>query len=151
VCSVWISTWSSETRAATSLRSSSRNSSPPTPCPTTIKEAVLAKIKAEKKAAGQDEKTDGDNRTLELYTWVKRGEKSNWTVCQEVKGIKLPDTDGTYPLDKCPWLPLRWTRIDGENYGRGHCEEYIGDLASLESLSKFSCRPVPSPARYSSW
>jgi hypothetical protein len=108
----------------------------PNTLPDEIKEVVLAKIKAEKTTAGQtDEKTDGDNRTLELYTWVKRG-ASNWTVCQEVKGIKLPDSEGSYPLEKCPWLPLRWTRIDGESYGRGHCEEYIGDLASLESLSK---------------
>jgi hypothetical protein len=108
----------------------------PNTLPEPVKEQVLAKLKSEKEQSGQgDKQTDGDNRTLELFTWVRRGEK-NWTVCQEVKGIKLPESDGTYPLDKCPWLPLRWTRIDGENYGRGHCEEYIGDLASLESLSK---------------
>jgi len=33
-------------------------------------------------------------------------------------------------------MPLRFTRIDGEHYGRGFIEEYLGDLRSLESLTQ---------------
>jgi hypothetical protein len=36
----------------------------------------------------------------------------------------------------CPYIPLRWAALENENYGRGHCEEYLGDLRSLEDLSK---------------
>lgn len=73
--------------------------------------------------------------TLELYTCVKRGDK-HWDVWQELNGAEVPQSRGTYPLDKCPWLNLRYTAIDGEDYGRGFVEEYLGDLTTLESLSK---------------
>lgn len=72
---------------------------------------------------------------IDLYTWVKRAAK-NWTVHQEVNGQIVPGTKGSYPLDKSPWMPLRWTKIDGEDYGRGYVEEYIGDLRSLEALTQ---------------
>jgi hypothetical protein len=82
--------------------------------------------------------TEGDKsieKTIKLYTWVKRTPKE-WKVFQEACGIIIPKTRGTYPLDKSPWLPLRWTKIDGEDYGRSHVEEYLGDLRSLEALSQ---------------
>jgi hypothetical protein len=41
-----------------------------------------------------------------------------------------------YPKDKCPWLALRLTAIDNEDYGRGLVEEYLGDFKSLEALTK---------------
>ena len=39
-------------------------------------------------------------------------------------------------IDNCPWLCLRLHKIAGESYGRSLCEEVLGDLNSLESLSK---------------
>jgi hypothetical protein len=68
-----------------------------------------------------------------LYTHVIRTVKG-WTVHQEINEIKLKSTEGTYPLDDCPWLPLRFSRIDGEDYGRGLVEEYFGDLVSLDGF-----------------
>lgn len=73
--------------------------------------------------------------TVDVYTHIVR-KPSQWYVYQEVCGQKVPGSDGQYPLDKTPWLPLRLIRIDGEDYGRGYVEEYIGDLNSLEELSK---------------
>lgn len=73
--------------------------------------------------------------TVDLYTRIKRTE-TNWEVYQEVCGIVVEETRGNYPLDKCPWLALRFSRIDGEDYGRGYIEEYLGDLNSLEDLSQ---------------
>lgn len=55
---------------------------------------------------------------------------------QEVNGVRVPDSEGSWPREKSPILALRWTRIDGEDYGRGYVEEYLGDLISLEGLSK---------------
>ncbi|QBE66844.1 portal protein [Pseudoduganella lutea] len=72
---------------------------------------------------------------VKIYTWVKRNGKI-WNVHQEVKDLKVPGSEGTYPLDKSPWLPVRFTKIDGENYGRGYVEEYLGDLKSLEGLQQ---------------
>ena len=55
---------------------------------------------------------------------------------QEVKEVIVPGSDGTYKKDLLPYLALRFVSIDGENYGRGMCEEYQGDLRSLEGLMK---------------
>lgn len=74
-------------------------------------------------------------KTLELYTRIYR-DGNEWRIYQEVKGEKVPGTEGTYPLDKSPWLALRFTKIDGEDYGRGYVEEYYGDLRSLEALTQ---------------
>jgi hypothetical protein len=71
----------------------------------------------------------------ELYTGVKRTAKG-WDVWQEIDGHEVPGSRGTYPKDKSPWLALRYTVIDGEDYGRGFVEEYLGDIKSLEGLQK---------------
>lgn len=78
---------------------------------------------------------DSSEKNVNLYTWIKRTDKQ-WTVSQEVKGIVIPDSKGTYPLDRSPFIALRGNRIDGEDYGRGYVEEYLGDLKSLEGLSR---------------
>ena len=77
----------------------------------------------------------GVNDTVNLYTAIcKHGDK--WLVKQDINGTLLPKTGGMLPLDKSPYIPLRFSRIDGESYGRGYVEEYLGDLQSLESLTK---------------
>lgn len=69
-----------------------------------------------------------------LYTYVCRKE-TKWITYQEACGTKITETIGSYPLDRCPWIPLRFTRINGEDYGRGYVEEYMGDFVSLENLT----------------
>lgn len=82
-----------------------------------------------------DSDKQGKDRVVELYTRIYRQE-GKWRVYQEVKGEIIPGTEGEYPLDKSPWIALRFTKIDGEDYGRGYVEEYIGDLRSLEALTQ---------------
>lgn len=77
----------------------------------------------------------GKDNPLKIYTHVYRNGRK-WSVYQEVNGAEVPGSRGTYPLDKCPWIPVRFTKIDGENYGRGYVEEYLGDLKSLEGLQQ---------------
>ena len=55
---------------------------------------------------------------------------------QEYDGKKLRGTAGFSRFDTNPWLPLRLHRVAGESYGRGLVEQVIGDLQSLESLTK---------------
>jgi hypothetical protein len=86
-------------------------------------------------ALGNDNSKDIRDKSVDLYTHIYReGEK--WKVYQEVKGQRLKSTEGSYPLDKSPWIPVRFTKIDGEDYGRGYVEEYLGDLKSLEGLTQ---------------
>lgn len=81
-----------------------------------------------------------DPNTIYVYTWIrlianKNGVKS-WITHQEVAGQKIPGTDGQYPIDAPAFLALRWNKVSGSDYGRGHVEEYLGDHWSIESLSK---------------
>lgn len=82
----------------------------------------------------------GNTKDLKVYTHIRldtegKG-KPRWKVSQEVSGITIPDSEGEYPFDKSPWIPLRFMRISGESYGRGYLEEYLGDIIALEGLSK---------------
>jgi len=76
-----------------------------------------------------------DDQTVEMYTQVKR-KKRLWYVVQEVCEELIESSRGTYPLDECPWIAPRWSTVAGEHYGRGHVDEYIGDIRSAESLTQ---------------
>ena len=74
-------------------------------------------------------------KSLNLYTKLMKTNRG-FDVFQEVADIEVPNSRGTYKDDTNPFIPLRFIRIDGEDYGRGYVEEYIGDLRSLESLTR---------------
>ena len=78
-----------------------------------------------------------DDDDVEVYTCVKLDEKSGrWTWHQEADDMILPDSRSTAPKNTSPWLVLRFNTVDGEDYGRGRVEEFIGDLRSLDGLSQ---------------
>ena len=70
----------------------------------------------------------------DLYTAITRC-CDGFKVYQDIKGIQMP-TSGMYKEDKLPYIPLRFSKIDGEDYGRSYVEEYLGDLQSLEKLTQ---------------
>jgi hypothetical protein len=76
-----------------------------------------------------------DAENIELFTACKFDGK-RWNVYQEIFGQIVPGTEGSYTPDNFPFLPLTWVLTEGENYGRGHVEEYLGDFMSLDGLSK---------------
>ncbi len=78
---------------------------------------------------------DTEEKSVALFTCVKRV-KDKFKVFKEVKGLKIPNSEGDYPIDKTPYIPLRMIAIDGQDYGRSFVEEYLGDLTSLEFLTK---------------
>ena len=86
-------------------------------------------------AANISGKLEGDEKTVEVYTHIER-KNEFFNVYQEVKGTVVSGTKGKYKKDAVPFLPLRFSRIDGEDYGRGFVEELLGDLRSLEGLSQ---------------
>lgn len=80
-----------------------------------------------------DYKSDED---VELYTHVYKLDDKKYYVCQEVNGIKIPESIGNFSEDNMPYQALRMVRVDNEDYGRGYVEEFLGDLKSLEGLSQ---------------
>ena len=72
---------------------------------------------------------------VDVYTCVKlQGNK--WVWYQEAFDKLIPGSNGKAPKDASPWLVLRFNTIDGQNYGRGRVEEFLGDFRSLEALSQ---------------
>ena len=85
----------------------------------------------------QDPTTGSDEDDAEVYTCVKVEESSGrWVWHQEVDDQIISGSRSTAPKNASPWLVLRFNTVDGEDYGRGRVEEFIGDLRSLEGLSQ---------------
>ena len=81
----------------------------------------------------QDESEHNDN--VDVYTHVRR-DNNRFLWHQEVNDKIIPKSISKAPVDANPWLPLRFNTVDGEPYGRGRVEEFMGDLKSLEALSQ---------------
>lgn len=74
---------------------------------------------------------------MSVYTHVYLDDESgDYLSYQEIEGQEVEGSDGQYPATACPWIPVRYVKMDGEHYGRSHCEEYLGDLRSLENLTE---------------
>lgn len=72
---------------------------------------------------------------INVYTHVCRS-GDTYLSYQEVEEQVIQGSEQTYPVAKTPYIPIRMVKMDGESYGRSFCEEYLGDLNSLENLSK---------------
>lgn len=82
-----------------------------------------------------DKKKQGDQKDVDIFTRVKiTGNMVKWH--QEINEIEVPGSKGQARKDESPFIVMRWTAIENEDYGRGLVEEYQGDLRSLEGLSK---------------
>ena len=78
---------------------------------------------------------DDDTSDCDVYTHVTvKNNRVSWH--QEVFDKVIPKSQSKSPLSITPWLPLRFNTVDGEGYGRGRVEEFMGDLKSLEALSQ---------------
>ena len=81
-------------------------------------------------------KTGSDDHDVEVYTYVRLDDNGRWIWHQEVDGRIIPGSRSTAPKNTSPWLVLRFNTVDGEDYGRGRVEEFLGDIRSLEGLSQ---------------
>lgn len=85
------------------------------------------------KEDAKDDSVNHDEDEIDVYTHViRRDGRFFWH--QEVEDNIIPSTKGNAPVKSSPWLPLRFNVVDGESYGRGRTEEFLGDLKSLEGL-----------------
>lgn len=104
-----------------------------------IPEKLRKQIDAEALNAPETEgsiQTTASDEMVDLYTHLVLNEDGQYDVYQEVDGVVVPGSEGTYLPEELPFLVLRYNKVDGEDYGRGLIEEYLGDLVHLESISK---------------
>lgn len=97
--------------------------------PSSLTPEILAAVGVATEPGKENEKM------VDLYTHIK---KVDDTIVhyQEVNGVIVPGSEGKSPAEKSGWLALRWQSVPGSDYGRAHVSEYLGDLLSLEDLSK---------------
>ena len=95
-----------------------------------------------KKTARIPDKGEYEQEHHEVYTHVHHTETMingraipSWHVTQEINGMDI-GTDETYTEYDCPYIPVVWTLMNGDSYGRGYVEEYTGDFARLSELSQ---------------
>ena len=81
-------------------------------------------------------KTGSDDQDVEVYTYVRLDDNGRWIWHQEALDRIIPGSRSTAPKNTSPWLTLRFNTVDGEDYGRGRVEEFLGDIRSLEGLSQ---------------
>jgi hypothetical protein len=83
------------------------------------------------------DKPEGSSELEEydVYTMIDLKD-GKWEVTQEVSGMAIEKSKTSYAKDKNPWMALRLISVDNEDYGRSYVEEYLGDLKSLEGLTK---------------
>lgn len=103
-----------------------------TELPDKIREEVIQKL-IEKEALKECPDFDFDTKEVTIYT-VYRKKETYWETYQEIEDLKIESSYGKFPVDVPPIMALRFTRIDGESYGRGLIEEYIGDISHLDYL-----------------
>lgn len=74
---------------------------------------------------------------LIMYTRVQKvmyRKRWKWVVTQEINGKDI-GTLYEYPEALCPYIPVTWNFVNGDNYGRGYVELYGSDFKKLSELS----------------
>jgi len=105
-----------------------------------IKEIIHLEFQAADNKEAVDELFSGDAGALErngyktIYCRLTYDEKKEiWNVRKEdLEGNVIQS--GEYTTN--PYIVLRWTGVAGENYGRSHCEDLIGDIKTLEAFTE---------------
>ena len=93
-----------------------------------------------------EEGEDPSTKTVDRFTRVMM-QDGKYVLFQEMNDKIVPDSTTTYELDRLPFLALRFVRVEGEDYGRGFAEEYIGDLKSTEALTMSVVEAAAASAR----
>lgn len=81
-----------------------------------------------------DKELEG-KKDLDLYTLIQRNDSGKLEVIQEIKGVKIEGSKGSYTDKTIPYVFVPF--VDrGQDYGRSYVEDFIGDLRSYEGLRK---------------
>lgn len=106
-----------------------------------IKESVHPYTLSQEVRDACEVKLDADDAKIEdidVYTWIKLDPENSKRMIyeQQINDIEVPGSTGSYRQDTPEYIVLRWEAVEGEDYGRGHVEQYLGDLRSHEGTSK---------------
>lgn len=80
---------------------------------------------------------EDDDATVMLYTMVTWG-VDDYTIQAWLEDVELEGEEyqSSGPVKDCPFHAIRFQSYDGEHYGRGLADEYLGALRTAESLTQ---------------
>lgn len=74
---------------------------------------------------------------VNVYTVMRRSDDGmQWNTHQEVESFRVDGSDGTFPIDAPPLIPVRFRPVAGYAYGTGHIDDLIGDIRTLHTLQR---------------
>jgi hypothetical protein len=99
-------------------------------------EAALGfELSNEQLQTASSDSTSGQ-KSLDLYTGAVRREDGKFDFHQEIAGLEIEDSYQTYKEQDLPLMPLVFSPVWGESYGRGYVEDYEGDLIVLSKVTQ---------------
>lgn len=101
--------------------------------PKTLEDDILDEIMKDNLEFSREELNEDQ---WDVYTGIYLQDNKTYKVWQEIKNIKISDSEVTYKKDKLPYIFARFRAVDGESYGRSYVEEYLGSLLSLDGLDQ---------------
>ena len=107
-----------------------------------VHRVILKEMVHEKEAtATMGKDIHGNDRGLvEVFTdCMFDFETERWKVHQELGEDTVPGSEGSFKRNELPFMAVVWHRDDEEVYGRGHVEQYLGDILMYDKLSKAIC------------
>ena len=75
-------------------------------------------------------------KNIDVYTRCTKESTNSFLTWQEIKGLVIEGSVKKYNNNTLPYIALRWSTVNNEDYGRGLVEQYLGDLRSLEGLTQ---------------
>lgn len=91
----------------------------------------------EPKTTSEKERAKSEwTREAKIYSVCKlnrTGKDMTWLYWQEFNGVLIPGTQVETDYDDAPMWPGWMVPVYGSNWGRSYCEEYRGDLYTLET------------------
>lgn len=77
-----------------------------------------------------------DSTDVIVYTQIKLHDDGKFYATQEAGLVSLDTKGASWPRDVLPWIPLTWTLVRGEDYGRGLVEDYAGAFHAIEVFTQ---------------
>jgi hypothetical protein len=78
-----------------------------------------------------------DTSDVIVFTRIKLEDDGKFHAKQEAGFVDIsPAQEASWPANVLPWIPLTWTLVRGEDYGRGIVEDYAGAFHAIEVLTQ---------------
>lgn len=99
----------------------------------TFKPEVQAQLRNGRTVNNTQYENDTD---VTVFTQIKLNDDGKFQAKQEAGLIELDTQGASWPVNVLPWIPLTWTLVRGEDYGRGLVEDFAGAFHAIEVLTQ---------------